>query len=63
VIVLVTFIFFYTYIISSRIYFTGFKVSLFFFLEGIMSLLTDDGYSARKASCHLVIVEETALLV
>ena len=60
-IVLVTFV--YIYIISSRISFTGFKVSLFFFLEGIMFLLSDDGYSARKASCLLVLVEETALLV
>jgi hypothetical protein len=51
--------------ILSRISFTGFKVrvSFFFFLEGIMFLLSDDGYSARKASCLLVLVEETALLV
>jgi hypothetical protein len=56
-------ILFYIFLfVSSRIYFADFKVSLFF-LEGIMFLLSDDGCCAREASCRLVFVELTALLV
>jgi hypothetical protein len=57
VIVSVTFVYFISCTYNLKSNFFHMLQSIFFFLEGIMFLFSDDGYSARKASCLLVLAE------